>query len=181
MKNLFLIVFGLTIVFGVTAQNDSLQNDSLHNDRYEVINAVIKKGEINKKFFNFQGLEMFLKPEITDPLFGNCIDIENKVVLSYAEVFSDYEKEQLVGQMNDFYKNDTIDKSLLNADIKLANDRRNNVPSISLPLIINDKAFLYYLYKDSSGNYEESVRVLINKDGEWVSRCRKMIALVIVD
>ncbi len=158
------------------------QNDTIQKERYDVINALYKNVdieqydqiELDKDFFIFLGLSAIISaPEFIDNLYGHCADFENEETLSYSDIISRediLEMHYQIGWLG-IYK--TIDSTLISDKIKLSDENDNSKTAITIPLISNNKAIVYRTNRDN----EETLFVLIKKDGNWIIRCRKNLYL----
>jgi len=157
------------------------QNDSIQKERYDVINALYKnhnpkheRSKLSKNFFQFRGLSALISnPKLIDNLLGHCADYQKKEVYSFADIFKQKELDEIRFQINWFSAYRYIDELLINDNILIVDDLSNTHTAITLPLIVNDKAIVYRTNKDN----EDTLLVLIKKNGEWEIRCRKNIYL----
>lgn len=178
---IFLNTFLLVFVCSIYAQDNQLLNE-----RYNVINALFAKvevenygqAELDEDFFPFLGLGVLISDgDLIDSLFGNCIDFENNKKYSYKDVLFQNEISKMRDQISlfDFYK--TINHERISNKIKIVRDNKNIKPAITFPLIYNNKAVIYMTNKKN----EETLYVLIKERNGWIVRCRKSLYLRIDD
>jgi hypothetical protein len=165
----------LLVTSGIYAQNDSIQKI-----RYEVINSLYKnrnvekfgKVELNENFNPFLGLgSLISQPDFIDKLWGDCADLRKKKGYTYSEVIKQNEISKMSNQISWFHTYKKIDSRKISNKIMLVKDIQNNKPTITLPLIYNNKAIVYFTNKN---NYEVLL-VLIKEKEEWIERCRKVL------
>jgi len=159
----------LIISSGVYAQNDSIQNE-----RYEVINALFKKGKptLDKNFLQYMGIGLLISnPEMIDNLLGHCFDMDKRETYSFSEIVTPEEILKMRDQISWFSHYRTIDSTMLSDNFTIVDDCDNKTPTITLPLVYNNKAIVYLNNKKN----EEHLFVLVKQNNEWTVRCEKQI------
>ncbi|WP_424493267.1 hypothetical protein [Salinimicrobium sp. GXAS 041] len=177
MKKIILLLF-CSINCQTFAQNDSLQKE-----RYEVINALYKdfnnekRGRItlDRNFFPFLGLGSLISDkELMETLIGTCRDFKTRKEYSYFELLNQEEILQMTNQISDFEEFRRIDPKWISDKIQIKKDPENIYTAITLPLVYNNKAVVYRTNKDSA----ETLFVLVKEKDEWKVTCIKYLYIL---
>lgn len=163
----------LTIIALLLINSLFAQNDELEIERYEVINALFAKADqvtLDSNYFPFLGISAIISDnQFIDNLLGHCLDVEKEATYSFAKIISSQEIQEMNYQISFYSYYKALAQSRLSQNIKLVKDKSNTARAISLPLISNGKAIVYMTNKDN----EETLFVLVKKDGSWIVRCLK--------
>lgn len=152
------------------------QNDSIQQERYEVINALFKKGKptLDKHFYQYLGIGVLIsESKLIDDLLGHCSDVEKKEKYSFSDILSKQEISKMQSQISHFSNYRYLDSSKVTNNIRIVDDLENTKPAITLPLVVNNKAIVYYTNK----NNVETLFVLVKLNNKWIVRCRKYLYL----